>query len=264
MFGFLLQEAVRQCCEKVLSSFLLEKEEDLRSNVPGKRRKIRAAFADRRRNANSGGVAGNDHQATADVAALNTTAAANVPSSNISHAADAGGRAEQLQPGGELNRTGEPSASPLGEASYARRSDQGGVQEQHTREGARPGAVETAGEKVTEGDLDRQQTRNEGEAHRRSGNVGSEPAEPSGTELAFQARAAGPLLGKKGFPRSPRTDEAAWAAAALGSLLVLLALAVLHTRLYRHWRTTPSLYWYDPQRDYESVAGEKPYFPHTA
>ncbi len=59
----------------------------------------------------------------------------------------------------------------------------------------------------------------------------------------------------KGLPRTPRTDEAVWAAAALGFLLVLLTLSVLHTRLYRHWRTTPSLYWHDPQQDYDSVAG---------
>lgn len=57
-----------------------------------------------------------------------------------------------------------------------------------------------------------------------------------------------------GLPRTPRTDEAVWAAAALGFLLILLTLSVLHTRLYRHWRTTPSLYWHDPQRDYDSVA----------
>ncbi|XP_045929926.1 uncharacterized protein tp53i13 [Micropterus dolomieu] len=58
----------------------------------------------------------------------------------------------------------------------------------------------------------------------------------------------------KGLPRTPRTDEAVWAAAALGFLLVLLTLSVLHTRLYRHWRTAPSLYWHDPQQDYDSVA----------
>ncbi|KAM7399640.1 hypothetical protein PAMP_018891 [Pampus punctatissimus] len=58
----------------------------------------------------------------------------------------------------------------------------------------------------------------------------------------------------KGLLRTPRTDEALWAAAALGFLLVLLTLSVLHTRLYRHWRTTPSLYWHDPQQDYDSVA----------
>ncbi|XP_073318541.1 uncharacterized protein tp53i13 [Pagrus major] len=61
-------------------------------------------------------------------------------------------------------------------------------------------------------------------------------------------------LVNSGLPRTPRTDEAVWAAAALGFLLVLLTLSVLHTRLYRHWRTTPSLYWHDPQLDYDSVA----------
>lgn len=58
-----------------------------------------------------------------------------------------------------------------------------------------------------------------------------------------------------GVLRTRRTDEAVWAAAALGFLLVLLTLSVLHTRLYRYWRTTPSLYWHDPQQDYDSVAG---------
>ncbi|XP_070762173.1 uncharacterized protein tp53i13 [Enoplosus armatus] len=66
-----------------------------------------------------------------------------------------------------------------------------------------------------------------------------------------QARVA---VVNKGLQRTPRTDEAVWAAAALGFLLVLLTLSVLHTRLYRHWRTTPSLYWHDPQQDYDSVA----------
>lgn len=60
----------------------------------------------------------------------------------------------------------------------------------------------------------------------------------------------------KGLPRTARTDEAVWAAAALGFLLILLTLSVLHTRLYRYWRVTPSLYWHDPQQDYDSVAGE--------
>lgn len=70
-------------------------------------------------------------------------------------------------------------------------------------------------------------------------------------ESGAEARAA---VVNKGLPRTPRTDEAVWAAAALGFLLVLLTLSVLHTRLYRHWRTTPSLYWHDPQQDYDSVA----------
>nr|XP_057936740.1 uncharacterized protein tp53i13 isoform X2 [Doryrhamphus excisus] len=57
-----------------------------------------------------------------------------------------------------------------------------------------------------------------------------------------------------GLPRTARSDEAVWAAAALGFLLVLLTLSVLHTRLYRHWRTMPSLYWHEARQDYDSVA----------
>lgn len=74
----------------------------------------------------------------------------------------------------------------------------------------------------------------------------------AGEHCECEGRAA---VMSKGLPRTPRTDEAVWAAAALGFLLVLLTLSVLHTRLYRHWRTTPSLYWRDPRQDYDSVAG---------
>lgn len=62
---------------------------------------------------------------------------------------------------------------------------------------------------------------------------------------------------------TPRTDEAVWAAAALGFLLVLLTLSVLHTRLYRHWRTSPSLYWHHSTQDYDSVAGTGTCKPRT-
>ncbi|XP_065137124.1 tumor protein p53-inducible protein 13 [Paramisgurnus dabryanus] len=51
----------------------------------------------------------------------------------------------------------------------------------------------------------------------------------------------------------PRSDEAMWAAAALGFLLVLLTLSVLHTRLYRHCRSSTSLYWQDNKQDFENV-----------
>lgn len=57
-----------------------------------------------------------------------------------------------------------------------------------------------------------------------------------------------------GFQRTPRTDEAVWAAGALAFLLVLLTLSILHTRLYKHWRRGTSLYWHDPRQDYDSVA----------
>ncbi|XP_063350271.1 uncharacterized protein tp53i13 [Pelmatolapia mariae] len=74
-------------------------------------------------------------------------------------------------------------------------------------------------------------------------------AKASGSE----AQAAAAVV-RKELQRTPRTDEAMWAAAALGFLLVLLTLSVLHTRLYRHWRITPSLYWHNPSNDYDSVA----------
>uniref|UniRef100_A0A9J7XTT8 Tumor protein p53 inducible protein 13 n=1 Tax=Cyprinus carpio carpio TaxID=630221 RepID=A0A9J7XTT8_CYPCA len=61
----------------------------------------------------------------------------------------------------------------------------------------------------------------------------------------------GPLRGKR--IHIQRTDEAVWAAGALGFLLVLLTLSVLHTRLYRHCRSSTSLYWHDNQQDYENV-----------
>ncbi|XP_030008914.1 uncharacterized protein tp53i13 isoform X1 [Sphaeramia orbicularis] len=77
-----------------------------------------------------------------------------------------------------------------------------------------------------------------------------EPCEcPKGSAAEIRAAAV-----NHGLLRTPRTDEAVWAAAALGFLLVLLTLSVLHTRLYRHWRTAPSLYWHDPRQDYDSVA----------
>ncbi|KAM8902791.1 uncharacterized protein tp53i13 [Spinachia spinachia] len=76
-------------------------------------------------------------------------------------------------------------------------------------------------------------------------------AHPGGETTAAEPR---PQRHPNPAPGTLRTDEAAWAAAALGFLLVLLTLSVLHTRLYRHWRTTPSLYWRDPQLDYDSVA----------
>uniref|UniRef100_UPI00398F8520 uncharacterized protein tp53i13 n=1 Tax=Pristiophorus japonicus TaxID=55135 RepID=UPI00398F8520 len=42
---------------------------------------------------------------------------------------------------------------------------------------------------------------------------------------------------------TPRTEEAAWAAAALTFLFVFLTLAVLYTRLYRKFIKADSLYW---------------------
>lgn len=241
------QETLRQCCEEILSSFLAVKEEERRSNrkrkrraalqAAGSKREIRAASAEesdaRSENATEKSVATLDFNAPPDVDADSQDLSAGTNSvlgSNTSQSAHRPApqpAAERLWPGEELNRTGGPGAPPLSTGFNGRRSDN----------------VKRAedGQK------------REGDPHRRRETAGSGSVAPS--QPQFHHHIQGALLGKKGWPKSPRTDEAVWAAAALGSLLVLLALAVLHTRLYRHWRTTPSLYWYDPHQDYESVAG---------
>lgn len=274
------QETPRQCCERIVASFLVVKEEEPRSNkrkrraalqAAGRKRDIRAASAEESLSENLTeknvptldtsplpGVAGSKH---VDLSAGNVS----VLGSNVSRPA-----AERLWPREELNRS-----SPLNPVSpdtgfKGRRSDNG----EHAEDGR---------ENDGEGGLGHEQTRSDGEPRHRGEKTGPESVAPSQSELAFQpqfhhriqtsqecdgcragercecdrdpAAGAGAPQVKKGLPKSPRTDEAVWAAAALGSLLVLLALAVLHTRLYRHWRTTPSLYWYNPQQDYESVAG---------
>lgn len=155
--------------------------------------------------------------------------------------------AEHLRPGDELNRT-DPEAPSLS-AGVNRRSGDGDIQEEHANEEA----AENANERDGEGEGSEPAFRHRLQTGRDCDGRGTAGRCECNRDPVARA---GPPLVKEGFPKSPRTDEAVWAAAALGSLLVLLALAVLHTRLYRHWRTMPSLYWYDPQQDYESVAGE--------
>lgn len=266
------QETPRQCCQRIVASFLVVKEEEPRSNRS--KRKRRAALQ-----AAEDGLSENlteKNVPTLDTSPLPgavgskhveglSAGTASVLGSNVSRPA-----AERLWPGEELNHS-----SPLNPVSpdtgfKGRRSDNG----EH---------VEDGHENDREGGLGHEQTRSDGEPHHRGEKTGPESVTISQSELAFQpqfhhhiqtsqecdgcrpgercecdrdpAAGAGAPPVRKGLPKSPRTDEAVWAAAALGSLLVLLALAVLHTRLYRHWRTTPSLYWYNPQQDYESVAG---------
>lgn len=98
----------------------------------------------------------------------------------------------------------------------------------------------------------------EGKKHRiktdtKAQRTGSEcgELEQCGVSDSKSPHLGGPLRGER-IPIQ-RTDEAVWAAGALGFLLVLLTLSVLHTRLYRHWRSSTSLYWQDNQQDYESV-----------
>eukprot|EP00079_Xenopus_tropicalis_P032782 XP_017946553.1 PREDICTED: tumor protein p53-inducible protein 13 isoform X1 [Xenopus tropicalis] len=45
------------------------------------------------------------------------------------------------------------------------------------------------------------------------------------------------------FISTPRTEEAAWAAACLTFLFVLLTLSVLYTQIYKRFRKSQSLYW---------------------
>ncbi len=101
----------------------------------------------------------------------------------------------------------------------------------------------------------------EGKKHRiktdtKAQRTGSEcgELEQCGVSDSKSPHLGGPLRGER-IPIQ-RTDEAVWAAGALGFLLVLLTLSVLHTRLYRHWRSSTSLYWQDNQQDYESVGGK--------
>eukprot|EP00066_Takifugu_rubripes_P017246 XP_011606512.1 PREDICTED: tumor protein p53-inducible protein 13 [Takifugu rubripes] len=244
------QETPRQCCEKVISSFLV-KEKEPHSNRKRKRRaalqakrgkrEIRAASAEES-DAHSENVTeksipvrdtsalpdvdGSKHVDSQDLSAGTTS----VSGSNISQRArrlTPQPAAERLWPGEEINHSGGPG-------------DKGSPGD------GDPGVAPSQSELVFQPQLHHHiQTSQECE--------GCRAGERCQCTVGPVAEAGAPLV-KKGFPKSPRTDEAVWAAAALGSLLVLLALAVLHTRLYRHWRTAPSLYWYDPHRDYESVA----------
>lgn len=271
------QETPRQCCERIVASFLVVKEEEPRSNT-SKRKRKEAAGRKRDVRAASAEESLSENPTEKNVPTLDTSplpgvvgskrvdlsaGTASVLGSNVSRPA-----AERLWTGEELNRSSP--LNPMSPDFKGRRSDNG----EHAEDGH---------ENDREGGLGHEQTRSDGEPHHRGEKTGPESVTPSQSELAFQPQfhhhiqtsqecdgcrpgercecdrdpAAGPGAPqvKKGLPKSPRTDEAVWAAAALGSLLVLLALAVLHTRLYRHWRTTPSLYWYNPQQDYESVAG---------
>lgn len=278
------QETSRQCCEKIISFFLVVKEKEPHSNRKRKRRaafqaagskgEIRAASAEENdahsENVTEKSVPVRDTNALPDVdgsmrvdsqdLSAGTTSVLGSNISQSAHRLTLQPAAERLWPGEELNLTGAPS---LNTGFNGKRSDN----VKHAED-------DHKNDKGSRGD---------GDPHHRGETTGPESVAPSQSELAFQpqfhhhiqtsqecegcrarercqctmgpvAEAGAPLV-KKGLPKSPRTDEAVWAAAALGSLLVLLTLAVLHTRLYRHWRTAPSLYWYDPHQDYESVAG---------
>ncbi|XP_041437162.1 tumor protein p53-inducible protein 13-like [Xenopus laevis] len=60
---------------------------------------------------------------------------------------------------------------------------------------------------------------------------------------AQKASGVGQIKASDLFVSTPRTEEAAWAAACLTFLFVLLTLSVLYTQLYKKFRKSQSLYW---------------------
>ncbi|XP_041437164.1 uncharacterized protein LOC121399696 [Xenopus laevis] len=60
---------------------------------------------------------------------------------------------------------------------------------------------------------------------------------------AQKASGVGQIKASDVFVSTPRTEEAAWAAACLTFLFVLLTLSVLYTQLYKKFRKSQSLYW---------------------
>lgn len=144
------------------------------------------------------------------------------------------------------NRNATPEPPPDNEHGAGR----GGAREVAERQDLKTGGGDK-GESVN----------GKGEMRGLSGQAGKEsqkegPLQPGRPQcVGIQAALPAASSGQSQWVPTPRTDEAAWAAAALGFLLVLLTLAVLHTRLYRHWRRPPSLYWHQPEQDHDSVAG---------
>ncbi|XP_043910387.1 tumor protein p53-inducible protein 13 isoform X1 [Protopterus annectens] len=61
------------------------------------------------------------------------------------------------------------------------------------------------------------------------------------------------VFGNVQYIRTPRTEEAAWAAASLTFLLVVLTLAVLYTKLYKGFKKSRSLYWTPDMDSHETI-----------
>ncbi|XP_048837272.1 tumor protein p53-inducible protein 13 isoform X2 [Brienomyrus brachyistius] len=129
------------------------------------------------------------------------------------------------------------------------------------REGAELQDLKTGGEDKGEGVNGKAEVRGlsgeareESQRHRVKTHKETPPQPGSPQCVGVKVALPAASRGQSQWIPTPRTEEAAWAAAALGFLLVLLTLAVLHTRLYRHWRRPPSLYWHQPEQDHDSVA----------
>ncbi|KAM9733601.1 uncharacterized protein tp53i13 [Menidia menidia] len=266
-----MKGSLRQCCEKVVSSLLRGSteaqptaEEERSRPEESKSREIRAAVGEG--GEQSSAAAQTRHNGSSLLGSLVDSSTGKKNSSDPSfqkpelrpgiqkledftHRPTAGFASVQTEPAG--SRT-SPSAKQSRKEKRLH-EDQDGSTKQNE-------AVE-----VKEREVQQKQKPSAAHTPHKSPNAGPEPASrtqpprPAGPEQPLPGAVAGRTSGaesgaESGLPRTPRTDEAVWAAAALGFLLVLLTLSVLHTRLYRHWRTTPSLYWHDPRQDYDSVA----------
>uniref|UniRef100_A0A4W3IPQ3 Tumor protein p53-inducible protein 13 n=1 Tax=Callorhinchus milii TaxID=7868 RepID=A0A4W3IPQ3_CALMI len=83
------------------------------------------------------------------------------------------------------------------------------------------------------------------------------------SEAAAVKRTDSRLDSKASYVPTPRTEEAAWAAAALTFLFVFLTVAVLYTRLYRKFIKSHSLYWAPGSNREENVTGRNIFLMET-
>lgn len=226
------QESVRSCCERTLSEHRMRSQQQRHSGVRSRQRRA----SSREKTAN----------AATTTSGAPGTRTQNLPRPPQSMAPPRDGtpspRPAPSSPGSRVSRPAQPGphSVPALTLELKNHSEDSSPKEVRQRErqsrSPAPPAAASGGTLPTS----------------RAAQVQGGVKEVQGPAEETQG-ASGNLLQR---PRTPRTDEAVWAAAALGFLLVLLALSVLHTRLYRHWRRAPSLYWQHPQDHYDSVAGK--------
>lgn len=243
------KDAVKQCCEQTISSLLRGtrgvvpsvKQVYLKQTKEGrKKRDIRAAVGQKMHIDRKADKALNDSR-------LHRTANSRNHSSSL-------GPAPSPRPERRRDFSSTPTAALVSHKSIVSSQHEGADSVRDGTKQGNTGKVVDVEEREAERSdmplptkLDSASKSQSGIQRKSSSEDRSDCANPAAAENRGAVVNVGPQ-------RTPRTDEAAWAAAALGFLLVLLTLSILHTRLYRHWRTTPSLYWHDPQQDYDSVA----------
>ncbi|XP_028321064.1 tumor protein p53-inducible protein 13 [Gouania willdenowi] len=238
-----LKESLRQCCEQAIRSALSRTKKNI--NEKRKTREVRTAtINDQQKVERRGPIINNTGQVQEHEVSLGSNKSEDP---NLEHLQGSAGSSSSKH-----SQAGQPLSSKENLIDLVGHKDQ---DSSHLNK-AEEKSFSTNGKMkenqvihVTERDL-------ENKPEHQGGNPGldsqSESKPQQSLRLANGSSGAPVLI--KGLPRTPRNDEAVWAAAALGFLLVLLTLSVLHTRLYRQWRTMPSLYWHDTRQDYDSVA----------